>query len=29
MRGLPEEKVKALVDQHIEKPLAGMFGPEK
>lgn len=29
LRGLSEEKVKALVDQHVEKPLAGMFGPEK
>jgi potassium-transporting ATPase KdpC subunit len=29
IRNLPEEKVKALVDQHIDKPLAGMFGPSK
>jgi K+-transporting ATPase ATPase C chain len=29
VRGLQEEKVKALVDQHVDKPLAGMFGPSK
>jgi K+-transporting ATPase ATPase C chain len=29
IRGLPEERVKALVDHHIEKPLAGMLGPSK
>ena len=29
VRGLPEEKVKALVDQHVEKPLAGILGPSK
>lgn len=28
-RGLQEARVKALVDQHIEKPLAGAFGPSK
>jgi len=27
IRNLPEEKVKALIDQHIDKPLAGIFGP--
>lgn len=29
VRGLPEEKVKTLVDAHIEKPLLGMLGPSK
>jgi potassium-transporting ATPase KdpC subunit len=29
IRGLPEERVKALVDKQIEKPLAGMLGPSK
>jgi potassium-transporting ATPase KdpC subunit len=29
VRGLPEEKVKALVDHHIDKPLAGILGPSK
>jgi potassium-transporting ATPase KdpC subunit len=29
VRNLPEEKVKALVEQHIQKPLAGMLGPSK
>jgi K+-transporting ATPase ATPase C chain len=28
LRGLPEEKVKALVDQHVDKPFLGM-GPSK
>jgi K+-transporting ATPase ATPase C chain len=28
VRGLPEEKVKALVDKHVDKPFLGM-GPEK
>jgi K+-transporting ATPase ATPase C chain len=28
-RSLPEEKVKELVSQHIEKPLLGLFGTEK
>ena len=27
-RKLPEQKVKDLVDHHIEKPLLGLFGPE-
>lgn len=29
VRNLSEEKVKSLVDQHIEKPLLGLFGTEK
>jgi potassium-transporting ATPase KdpC subunit len=29
IRKLPEEKVRALVDQNIEKPLLGLFGTEK
>jgi potassium-transporting ATPase KdpC subunit len=29
VRGLSEEKVKALVEKHIEKPLAGILGPSK
>jgi potassium-transporting ATPase KdpC subunit len=29
VRGLPEEKVKALVDSHVEKPLFGILGPSK
>jgi K+-transporting ATPase ATPase C chain len=29
IRNVPEEKLKALVDKHIEKPLLGLFGPEK
>src|ERR1700685_4601153 len=28
-RNIPEEKVIALVNRHIEKPLLGLFGPEK
>jgi len=28
-RNLSEDKVRALVDLHIEKPLLGLFGPEK
>ena len=28
-RGISEEEVKELVDKHIEKPLLGLFGPEK
>ena len=28
-RNISEEKLKALVNQHIEKPLLGLFGPEK
>jgi potassium-transporting ATPase KdpC subunit len=28
-RGIPEEKINALVDQSIEKPLLGLFGTEK
>jgi potassium-transporting ATPase KdpC subunit len=29
VRGLPEEKVKALVEAHIDKPLLGLLGPAK
>jgi potassium-transporting ATPase KdpC subunit len=29
VRGLPEDKVKTLVDAHVEKPLFGMLGPSK
>ena len=29
VRGLKEDAVKKLVDEHIEKPLVGLFGPEK
>lgn len=29
VRGLSEEKVKALVDTHVDKPLAGILGPSK
>lgn len=29
VRNLQEEKVKALVDNHIDKPFLGMFGPSK
>lgn len=29
VRNLPEEKLRALVAQHIEKPLLGLFGTEK
>ena len=28
-RSIPEEKVKALVDDHVEKPFLGIFGPSK
>ena len=28
-RNIPEEKVRALVDQQIQKPLFGLFGPQK
>jgi potassium-transporting ATPase KdpC subunit len=28
-RNIPEDKIKALVDQHIESSLFGIFGPEK
>jgi K+-transporting ATPase ATPase C chain len=29
VRGLPEDKVKTLVDAHVEKPLLGLMGPSK
>ncbi|MET0391706.1 MAG: K(+)-transporting ATPase subunit C [Chitinophagaceae bacterium] len=29
VRSLPEQKVKALVDRHIQKPLAGLLGPSR
>ncbi len=29
VRAIPAETVKNLVEQHIDKPLAGLFGPEK
>jgi potassium-transporting ATPase KdpC subunit len=29
VRSVPEEKVRALVSQHIEKPLFGLFGTER
>ena len=29
MRNISKEKIKALVDQHIDKPLLGMLGPSK
>jgi len=29
VRNIPEEKIKTLVDQHVEKPLLGILGPEK
>ena len=29
IRNLPEEKVKALVDRHVDKPFLGTLGPEK
>jgi potassium-transporting ATPase KdpC subunit len=29
VRGLNDEAVKKLVDEHVEKPLFGLFGPEK
>ncbi|HXA01001.1 MAG TPA: K(+)-transporting ATPase subunit C [Cytophagaceae bacterium] len=28
-RNIPEEKLRTLVNKHIEKPLLGLFGPEK
>lgn len=28
-RNISEEKIRALVEQHIKKPLLGLFGPEK
>jgi K+-transporting ATPase ATPase C chain len=28
-RGIPEQEVKNLIEKHIDKPLLGMFGPEK
>ena len=29
VRNIPEEELKKLVNNHIEKPLLGIFGPEK
>lgn len=29
VRALPEQKVKDLIERHIDKPLAGMLGPSK
>jgi K+-transporting ATPase ATPase C chain len=29
VRGLAEDKVQALVEEHIEKPLLGLLGPPK
>lgn len=29
IRQLPEDKIKALIDRQIEKPIAGIFGPSK
>jgi potassium-transporting ATPase KdpC subunit len=29
VRGLPQDKIRMLVDQHVEKPLMGVFGPSK
>jgi K+-transporting ATPase, C subunit len=29
VRGFPEEKIRELVEHHIEKPLLGLFGTEK
>ena len=29
IRNISEEKLRALIDKHIEKPLAGFLGPEK
>jgi potassium-transporting ATPase KdpC subunit len=29
VRGLPEEKVRTLVDAHVDKPLFGLLGPSK
>jgi K+-transporting ATPase ATPase C chain len=29
VRGLPEDAVNKLVDEHVDKPLFGVFGPEK
>ncbi len=29
VRGLPEEKIRSLVDQQVDKPFLGVFGPSK
>lgn len=29
VRGIPEQEVKSLIEKHIDKPLLGMFGPQK
>jgi K+-transporting ATPase ATPase C chain len=29
VRGLPEDKVKSLVEGHVEKPLLGLLGPSR
>ena len=28
-RNLPEDKIVALVNEHVEKPLLGLFGPSR